>query len=168
MLEGPGGTAAPVSANMLGKLFALHKGAIRCVVLNACYSQPQAAAIAASIPCVVGMSDAIADGMAQRFALAFYRALADGDDINAAFGQGALEIELHSDAVQAQVPVLLPSPDAGKGVTVVTGTRFAASPAPVADQAVYRRLLVEFLEPLQMRLSNSKRTFDRLPRRPST
>lgn len=162
LLENPGGVAAPVAANTLGKLFALHKATIRCVVLNACYSEPQAKAIAASIPCVVGMSDAIVDQMAQRFALAFYRALADGDDINAAFGQGALEIELLGELAQAQVPVLLPSPDAGQGLTVVSGLRFTGAPAPVGNQEHYRRLLAEFLEPLQMRLSNSKRTFDRL------
>lgn len=162
ILEGLGGAATAVSASTLGKLFAEHKGTVRCVVLNACYSVEQATAIAQSIPCVVGMSDSIEDQMAQSFSQAFYRALADGDDLHSAFVQGALEIELHDGAVQAQVPVLLPTPDAGKGVTLVSGARYAAAAAPVDDQPRFRRLLEEFLDPLQMRLANTARTFNRL------
>jgi hypothetical protein len=162
ILENAQGKPMPVSAATLGKLFALHKANIRCVVLNACYSQVQAAAIAAHIPCVIGMSDAIGDNMAQQFTAAFYRALADGSDLHSAFGQGALQIELHGEAEQAQVPVLLPDMDAGTGVTLVSGQRFAAAPAPAADQSQYRRSLEEFLLPLQLHLTTTRRTFDRL------
>ena len=162
LLEDAAGNAQPVSASTLGKLFAIHKATVRCVVLNACYSQPQAAAIAETIPCVVGTTDAIADTMARHFSRAFYRALAEGNDLNTAFGQGALEIELQGDSQQAQVLVLLPSDQAGKGMTVVSGQRHAGAPSPTGDQQRYRLLLENFLEPLRMHLSNSKRTFDRL------
>jgi hypothetical protein len=126
ILENAQGKPVAVPASTLRKLFALHKANVRCVVLNACYSQPQAAAIAAHAPCVVGMNDAIADTMAQEFAAAFYRALADGSDLNAAFGQGALQIELSGDEEQAQVPALLPDIDAGKGLTLVSENAKAA------------------------------------------
>ncbi len=162
ILENAKGKPVAVPASTLGKLFALHKANVRCVVLNACYSQPQAAAIAAHIPCVIGMSDAIADTMAQEFAAAFYRALADGSDLNAAFGQGALQIELSGDEEQAQVPALLPDIDAGKGLRLVSGQRFASAPPALPDQAMYRRSLDEFLLPLQLYLNTTRRTFDRL------
>ncbi len=162
ILEDALGKPMPVSAAALGKLFALHKGNIRCVVLNACYSQVQAAAIAAHIPCVVGMSDAIADSMAQQFTAAFYGALADGSDLHSAFGQGALQIELHGDADEAKVPVLLPSMDAGKGLILATGSRLPAAASAQPDQQRYRSTLEEFLLPLQMHLAITRRTFERL------
>jgi hypothetical protein len=162
ILENAQGKPAAVPAATLGKLFALHKANVRCVVLNACYSHVQAAAIAAHIPCVIGMSDVIADSMALEFAAAFYRALADGSDLNAAFGQGALQIELVGDEEQAQVPVLLPDIDAGKGLTLVSGQRFADAPPPAPDQAAYRRSLDEFLLPLQLHMNTTRRTFNRL------
>ncbi len=162
ILEDAQGKPVAAPASTLGKLFALHKANIRCVVLNACYSHVQAAAIAAHIPCVIGMSDTIADTMAQEFAAAFYRALADGSDLNAAFGQGALQSELFGDEEQARVPVLLPDMDAGKGLTLVSGQRLAGAPSALPDQAAHRRSLDEFLLPLQMHLNTTWRTFNRL------
>ena len=52
---------------------------IRCVVLNACYSEAQAQAIAEAIDCVVGMTSAVGDDAAIEFATAFYRALGYGE-----------------------------------------------------------------------------------------
>jgi hypothetical protein len=162
ILEDAQGKVAAVSASMLGKLFALHQANIRCVVLNACYSQAQAAAIAAHIPCVIGMNDAIEDSMAQQFTAAFYAALADGSDIHSAFGQGALQIEIHGDPTQASIPVLLPDMDAGKGLVLASGQHTIFAPAPLHDQELYRRVLREFLLPLRMHLAITRRTFDRL------
>src|SRR4029078_8875727 len=42
----------PVSAQALSDLFSVFKDSTRCVVLNACYSEPQAKAIAEHIQCV--------------------------------------------------------------------------------------------------------------------
>ena len=50
-----------VRPDALGQLFAILKDNIRCVVLNACYSEPQAQAIAEHIDCVIGMTRAIDD-----------------------------------------------------------------------------------------------------------
>ena len=48
-----------VEAEALARLFELFADQIECVVLNACYSEIQAKAIARHIPYVVGMSKAI-------------------------------------------------------------------------------------------------------------
>ena len=72
------------------------KDNIRCVVLNACYSEGQAEAIAQHIDCVVGMSRAISDPAAMGFATAFYQALGYGRDVKTAFDLGCAQIDLES------------------------------------------------------------------------
>jgi CHAT domain len=52
---------------------------VECVVLNACYSEEQAVAIAEHIDYVIGMNAAIGDKAALEFAVAFYDALAAYD-----------------------------------------------------------------------------------------
>jgi hypothetical protein len=67
---------------------------LKCVVLNSCYSEEQAAAIAATIDCVVGMSAAVEDRSAIGFSKAFYQALAYGRNVQEAFDLGSVEIGL--------------------------------------------------------------------------
>ena len=55
----------------LGSLFKLFKDRVECVVLNACYSEVQAKAIAKQIPYVIGMNKAIGDKAAIVFSDAF-------------------------------------------------------------------------------------------------
>jgi CHAT domain len=57
------GTGQPklVDSDALANLFKLFSSRIECVVLNACYSQIQAEAIAQHIDYVIGMSQAIGD-----------------------------------------------------------------------------------------------------------
>jgi len=86
----------PVSAQALSDLFSVFKDSTRCVVLNACYSEPQAKAIAEHIQCVVGMSKAISDVAALSFAASFYQALGYGRDIKTAFQMGCGQINLQN------------------------------------------------------------------------
>lgn len=58
---------------------------MECVVLNACYSEAQAEAIAKHIPHVIGMNKAIGDNAAIEFAVAFYDALGAGKTIDFAY-----------------------------------------------------------------------------------
>lgn len=94
MLEDSSGTSRPVPLEALERLFALLGKGIRCVVLNACYSEPQAKAIAKHVPSVIGMSNAIADEAAIAFAKAFYQALGYGKDIQTAYQLGCVQIAL--------------------------------------------------------------------------
>ena len=64
------GAAVPIPASTLARVFKQLRDRIQCVVLNACYSELQAAAIVESIPCVVGMSRAVPDATAIAFAAA--------------------------------------------------------------------------------------------------
>jgi hypothetical protein len=94
ILEDVSGKSHPVSSRALSELFRVLKENIRCVVLNSCYSESQAKAIAKHIDCVIGMSKAIGDSAAINFARSFYRALAFGKDVETAFNLGCVEIDM--------------------------------------------------------------------------
>lgn len=96
ILEDNSGKSYPVSVEALSQLFFVLKDNIRCVVLNACYSKPQAKAIAQHIDSVIGMSKAITDDAAISFATAFYRALGYGRDLKTAFNLGCSQINLEN------------------------------------------------------------------------
>jgi hypothetical protein len=67
---------------------------LRCVVLNACFTAEQAAAITEHVDCVVGTEREIDDKSAIVFATAFYRAIAHGKSVADAFALGRLEIAI--------------------------------------------------------------------------
>jgi len=106
VLEDSTGNSQPVPAHALSALFSVLKDNIRCVVLNACYSEEQARAIAEHIDCVIGMSQAVGDLAAINFATAFYQALGFGRDVQTAFDLGCLQIEL-AGLDEANTPRLL-------------------------------------------------------------
>jgi CHAT domain len=87
--------AKPVSKAALKQLFATLKDNIRVVVLNACYSRPQAEAIVDVIDCAIGMNKGIGDEAAIVFAAAFYQAIGFGRPVKEAFesGKAALMLE---------------------------------------------------------------------------
>ncbi|MCT7969275.1 CHAT domain-containing protein [Laspinema sp. D1] len=64
-----------VGTEAIGGLFQLFRDQVKCVVLNACYSDCQAQEIAKHINYVIGMSQAIDDKAAIEFSVAFYDAL---------------------------------------------------------------------------------------------
>lgn len=94
ILQDESGNSQTVPPEALSQLFSLFKEKIRCVILNACYSEEQARAIAEHIDCVIGMSRAIEDTAAVTFASAFYRALGHGRNVEDAFQFGCVEIGL--------------------------------------------------------------------------
>ncbi len=94
VLQNEHGVAQTIPQKALKNLFTILRGNIRCVVLNACYSVEQAEAIAESIDCVIGMSDAIGDDAAIHFSSSFYQALAHGESVQKAFNLGRNRINL--------------------------------------------------------------------------
>lgn len=84
----------PVSAPALAGLFRAFPGEVRLVVLNACYSRPQAEAIAEVVGCAIGTRGGIADDAAITFAAAFYRAVAFGGSVAAAYAQARAALAL--------------------------------------------------------------------------
>lgn len=96
VLQNAAGKRAPVSRAALADLFRILKDNVRCVVLNACYSEHQARAINEHIDFVIGMSDAILDESASHFSHAFYQALGYGQSMQSAFDLGRNSIDLQN------------------------------------------------------------------------
>ena len=76
--ENEQGKSKFVEPNALAALFELVSKEVDCVLLNACYSEIQAKAIANHINYVIGMNKAIGDNAAISFAVGFYQALGAG------------------------------------------------------------------------------------------
>jgi hypothetical protein len=96
-----------VSTEALSGLFELFKNTVRCVVLNSCYSEPQARAIRRHIPYVIGMRSYIPDPAAVAFSTGFYKALGAGKDIPFAFDMGKASIRLEGFSGEESILVLL-------------------------------------------------------------
>jgi hypothetical protein len=94
VLEDDAGKVQLVGTDAIASLFELFADRIQCVVLNACYSEKQAAAIAQHIPYVVGMNQAVGDKAAIAFAVGFYDALGAGRDFEFAYQNGCVAIKL--------------------------------------------------------------------------
>jgi len=122
ILEDEQGKRKRVSQRAIGQLFKLLKDNIRCVILNACYLETQAKAIAEHIECVVGMSNAISDEAAIRFSKAFYQALGYGRDIKTAFDLGCLEIDTEGFGEQ-DTPKLIASREDPSAIYILQGIR---------------------------------------------
>lgn len=90
----PSGRPGYVSARSLSRTFEILKDNVRCVVLNACYSDVQARGISEHVDVVIGMSRAISDKAAINFASAFYLGLGFGRDVRTAFELGCNAIDL--------------------------------------------------------------------------
>jgi hypothetical protein len=88
------GHSEPISKQAIGNLFRILRRNIRCVVLNACFSEEQAHEIAHYVDCVVGMSAEVKDTSAIAFAGAFYQALGFGENIQIAFDLGCNQVDL--------------------------------------------------------------------------
>lgn len=100
-----------VPPEALSDLFRVLNDGLECVVLNACFTDAQARAIARHVRCVVGMRGGILDDAAVTFAAAFYRGIAYGETVGTAFELGRNQLRLHGHA-DAERPQLLPGPEA--------------------------------------------------------
>ncbi len=94
--ENQAGETHPVAPDALAALFEQFARQVNCVVLNACYSEIQANAIARHIEYVVGMNQAIGDRASIAFAIGFYQALGAGRTIEEAYQLGCVQIRLQS------------------------------------------------------------------------
>lgn len=94
IFENASGNSQAVSPAALAALFAQFANQIECVLLNGCFTAPQAEAICQHIRYVIGTSTAISDPAAIAFSLGFYQALAAGKPIPEAFALGKVQIGL--------------------------------------------------------------------------
>ncbi len=133
----------PVSPEALEMLFTTLKDNIRVVLLNACYSEVQAGAIAEVIDCVIGMSTAVGDEAAITFAASFYRAIGFGRSVQDAFEQGKTAILLEGIS-EAGTPQLLVRPGVDPKQVFLTGEQ--------AEDAISETDLAQAQEQMPARL----------------
>jgi len=164
MFEDEAGFPQFVSGAALAALFKLFSQDLECVVLNGCYSQVQAEAIAQHIPYVIGMTDAIGDKAALEFAVAFYDALAAGRAVEFAFDLGCAAIQMAGVSGES-VPVLLQRSEAGSSAAPTVAPAPApapenptsAEPQPLSVFISYSHRDEEFKDELVVHLSMLKR-----------
>jgi hypothetical protein len=101
------GDAKPVSKQALVSVFRTLKANVRVVVLNACFSRPQAEAITSVIDCAIGMKRGFGDYAAVVFAASFYRAIGFGQSVKDAFEQGKAALEMEGLSRDARTPKLM-------------------------------------------------------------
>ncbi|MBR8836836.1 MAG: CHAT domain-containing protein [Stigonema ocellatum SAG 48.90 = DSM 106950] len=94
VLENNSGETQLISTEALARLFKSFQQEVECVLLNACYSETQAKSIHEHIDCVMGMSQAIGDHAAIKFAVGFYDALGAGKPYEVCFELGCASIDL--------------------------------------------------------------------------
>lgn len=92
VLRDAAGNPHLVSGRALASLFALFRETVKCVVLNACWSEPQARAIREHVPYVIGTRALIPDEVAVAFSTGFYKAIGAGRDVPFAFQMGLARV----------------------------------------------------------------------------
>lgn len=108
-LEDEWGQGKLVTGEALAALFRTFADQTKVVILNACFTEPQAEAIAEHIDFVIGTRREIGDDTATAFSLGFYQALGAGRSIEDAFTLGCTQIQLQG-LGEHLVPVLLRKP----------------------------------------------------------
>ncbi|MBX2998249.1 MAG: CHAT domain-containing protein [Caldilineaceae bacterium] len=91
LLEGADGHPALLTPEALAALLAATPG-IRCVCLNACWSDDLVDALLGVVPCALGMDGAVEDRAAIAFAAGFYRVLGQGESVASALAGGQAQM----------------------------------------------------------------------------
>ncbi len=104
--ENDSGKSLFIQPDALAALFKQFATQVNCVILNACYSEIQANAIAEHIEYVIGMNKAIGDEAAIAFTVGFYQGLGANRTVEEAYHLGCVQIGLHGIPEQL-TPVLV-------------------------------------------------------------
>ena len=145
-----------VDAQALAGFFELFADKVECVILNACYSQIQAKAIAKHIDYVIGMSKEIGDKAAIEFAVGFYDALGDGSEFEFAYKYGCSAIRMAAIPEHLTPQLLRKQEISGENIDTTpqitplppnTRQTIVVSPPPIEEQSniiEYRHQVEEF------------------------
>jgi hypothetical protein len=92
-LEDESGVGYKVSAESLNTLLSLFSNKLRMVVINSVYSDEICKLLANNIDFAIGVRGLLGDNEANKFASAFYEAIAENKDVRIAFEYGKASIE---------------------------------------------------------------------------
>ena len=134
VFEDETGMATLVDGESLAGLFELFADRLECVVLNGCYSEVQATAIARHVNYVIGMNKAIGDRAAIEFAVGFYDALGAGRPVEFAHKFGCAAIRLAGIPEQL-TPVLKKKPGIDEPIVKISSP--STQPASTKSDASF-------------------------------
>ena len=104
------GKSKPIPPEALASLFSLVTDYVKCVIVNTCYAEKQARAIAQHVPVVIGTKKEISDSAAIKFSTGFYTSL-DPDlsqiSLNKAFQLGRIAIQFDGNLQEHLIPILI-------------------------------------------------------------
>jgi hypothetical protein len=136
-LQSEDGSASILSTDELVEIMQAAGDGVTAVVLNACYTEPQARALVKHVPCVVGTSEAIGDSAAIAYSRSLYRALASGRSVANAHRQGAAafkrartenrpsrDVDAAESASPADLTKLITRPDVDPNRICIAGQEF--------------------------------------------
>ncbi len=104
------GKAKAIPPEALASLFRLATDHVKCVIVNTCYAEKQARAIAEYVPVVIGTKKEMSDDAAINFSTGFYTALEPDlsqNSLNKAFNLGCIAIQFDGNLQEHLTPVLL-------------------------------------------------------------
>jgi len=96
IIETNDGTSRFLEPEKVADLISMYKNNIKCIVLNACHSQYQAELFVQNINYAIGMKKAILDKSAIVFSVAFYEAIANGENIPFAFDYSIKNLNINN------------------------------------------------------------------------
>ncbi|MBW4479559.1 MAG: GUN4 domain-containing protein [Tolypothrix brevis GSE-NOS-MK-07-07A] len=164
-----------VTSEALAGLFGQFAKQVECVVLNACYSEEQALAIAQHIDYVIGMNAAIGDKAALEFAVGFYDALVAYDPRYDTYSRIEFAFNIACNAIQFagvsgdSIPIMKKKPHLGKveeqRANLVEESRLSNNTVPVSQnqaspitQQQNSNLIDEDLAPIEARIDQKEFT----------
>lgn len=100
ILEDDRGASLPIRPEELSRILQVFNRQIKCVILNACYSDPHAKAIARYIKYVIGTTEAIVDKAAVAFSVGFYQALGEGETIKTSYELGRQHASVYDSKIE--------------------------------------------------------------------
>jgi len=106
LIENELGSPFEVNNSSIANLFRLANKSLKCVVLNACYTESLASLILENVPYVIGSKNAILDKVAILFSIGFYTAIGEGKSIEYSYESGKSLVLLENFS-EIDVPVLV-------------------------------------------------------------
>lgn len=138
------GNSKTIPPEALASLFSLVTDYVKCVIVNTCYSEVQAKAIAQFVPVVIGTKKEITDSAAIKFSTGFYTSL-DPDlsqnSLKNAFKRGCIAIQFDGSLAEHLIPVLIEgSPEVRFSSEVDTAFLPISQPKGLVVQTLIRGL----------------------------
>ncbi len=139
---------------MVAEMLRLTGNKLQLAIMNACDTAGLAHSLTSSVPCAIGVDGQIADEAAIQFSPAFYRSMAFGNTVSAAFDQASIVLQLQGWGANAPAAVHEDLRLIGKE-TVARDVRRIEASTPRARISVPQIFWGTGMDPKELRLVGS-------------